>query len=143
MCVLRVYGTQLDVDALVETSTLSPCRTYRRGEPRLSTKPEGPRSATSGVNISVSDASWRDLRGQVADAERFLRDHREEISKLRVFPGVEGLTLDFPVELRIGKNVWAQCDRFPASLVAIAGELGLSLELSIYPPAREEDEQTV
>jgi hypothetical protein len=32
-----------------------------------------------------------------------------------------------------------QADRFPASLVRIAGELGLELELSIYPPAGDAD----
>ena len=62
---------------------------------------------------------------------------------MRAFPGVEGITLDFPIELRIGKSVWAQSDRFPASLVTIAGELGLNLELSIYPPPEEDDDDSV
>jgi len=95
------------------------------------------------MNVAISDASWGDLPAQVVDAERFLRDNREEIRRLRAFPGVEGITLDFPIELRIGKSVWAQSDRFPASLVTIAGELGLNLELSIYPPPEEDDDDSV
>ena len=143
MCVLRAYGAQFSVEDFLRGSTLFACQTYRRGEPRVPTRPDGKRWTTSGMNVAISDASWGDLPAQVVDAERFLRDNREEIRRLRAFPRVEGITLDFPIELRIGKSVWAQSDRFPASLVTIAGELGLNLELSIYPPPEEDDDDSV
>ena len=96
--------------------------------------PEG----INGLNILVSDAPMSDLVGQVADAERFLSENRPEIERLGNRPGVSDLILDFPIALRIdGENVVAQYNRFPASLVHLAGALGIGLELSIYPSSEE------
>ncbi len=132
MCVLRADGAQFDVDAFLAGSTLSPCTIYRRGEPRLKGGRVAQRRGGSGLHVTVSDASWSDLAAQAADAERFLREHHDEITRLRTFPGVDGLGLDFAIESRIGKDAVAQFERFPASLVAAAGALGLDLELSLY-----------
>ena len=71
MCTLRVSGAQFDVDAFLETSPFSPAGVFRRGEPRMpATQPDGKVREVSGMNISVSDASWSDLAAQVTDAER-------------------------------------------------------------------------
>jgi hypothetical protein len=85
------------------------------------------------MTVAVSDASWSNLPAQVRDAESFLSKHKREITRLSRFPGVEGLVLDFPIHLRIGRKVVAQFDLFPATLVRAAGKLGIALELSIYP----------
>ena len=139
MCVLRACGAEFDPDAFLEGSSLEPTKVYKRGEPRLPrSRPDGPRYAESGITISISDASWSDLHAQVADAERFLVEHRAELQRLGRASGVASITLDFPIELRIdGTSTIAQFDRFPASLVALAGQLGLALELSIYPTSED------
>ncbi len=139
MCVLRASGAKFDPDRFLEASPLESCKVFRRGDPPLpKSQPEGPRYETSGVTVDVSDAEWSDLPAQVADAERFLEANRGEIERLAQTPGVTDLTLDFPIELRIdGENVFAQFDRFPASLVRLAGALGLALELSTYPCSDE------
>jgi len=65
-------------------------------------------------------------------------EHRAELQRLGRASGVASITLDFPIELRIdGTSTIAQFDRFPASLVALAGQLGLALELSIYPTSED------
>jgi len=134
MCVLRASGPDFDPDAFLESSILSPTKVWYRGEPRLPrTRPDGPVVETSGLNVAVSDAEWSDLPAQVEDAERFLAFQRVELERLAATPGVSDLVLDFPIELRIGGSIVAQFDRFPASLVRLAGELGLALELSLYP----------
>ncbi len=51
------------------------------------------------------------------------------------FPGVEGLTFDFPMETRDGAT---QSDRFPAQLLAHMGALGIDLEVSRYPSSMSE-----
>jgi hypothetical protein len=139
MCVLRASGAEFDPEAFLGASPLEPCNVFRRGELRLPrSKPHGSRYEVSGIDIGVSDASWQDLPAQVADAERFLEANREEIGRLARIPGVTDLTLDFPIELRIdGENVVAQSDRLPASLVRLAGALGIAIELSIYPCSDE------
>jgi hypothetical protein len=134
---------EFNVEKFLETSTLVPCKTFRRGEPRLTRRPEGKRYEASGMNVPVSEAPWSDLLAQVTDAERFLREHKQEIARLCSFPGVEGVSLDFPTYQRVGAATWMQTDRFPASLVRIAGELGLELELSIYPPAEDRNDEPV
>lgn len=122
-----------DVDRFVGRSPFRPCRVFRRGEPRFpKTPPRGPLNQSSGFNVGVSDASWSDLAAQVADAERFLRKHASEIRRLVRFSGVEGVVLDFPVELRTKDGVAAHFNHLPCSLVGIAGRLGVALELSVY-----------
>lgn len=140
MCVLRVSGPELDVDALLAATTLrqgglEPCALYRRGELRFpQAGPDGPRSASSGIDVKVSDASWTDLSEQISDAERFLDSHRREIERLAKTPGVSSLVLDFALEARVDEErASARFEHFPASIVGLAGGLGLALELSFYP----------
>jgi hypothetical protein len=58
-----------------------------------------------------------------------LLDHADEVRRLRKFPGVEAVTLDFGIWRR---DVVVQCDHFSEELVRLAGELGVGLELSAY-----------
>ncbi len=114
--------------------------TRDQGEPRLpATQPHGRKWTTSGFNVSISEAGWDDLAGQVVDAQAFLARYRGELQRLRTYPGVDGVELDFPLELRIGsEDVVVQSDRFPPELLLAAGELGIAIAFTIYPPPDEE-----
>ena len=90
--------------------------------------PKHRRYEASGINIGVGEAPWSDLPVQVAEAEPFLQEHRDEILKLRAFPGVEGLTPRLSDRAAHDEKVWAQSDRFPASLVRIA--LGFAVNVT-------------
>ncbi len=136
MCVLRVSGKELDPAVGV---ALAPYRVFRVGEPKRSSRPEGPRWDTSGFSVAVSEASWSDLRSQVRDACVFLDRNSDELRMLRATGAVQDMRLDFPVHLRIGEQILAQFEFFPAELVEKAGALGLGLELSIYPSDQEEE----
>ena len=97
---------------------------------------KGPRI---GINLQVSDRKFEDFRGQVGDAVRFLRRHRDAIRDVLGTPGVRSASLDFGVEDLIGGGhgpAAAMYFNFPKNLTALAGDAGLSLELSIYPSAR-------
>jgi hypothetical protein len=88
----------------------------------------------------VSTKDWADLEGQIDDAKAFLRTFDAELRRLAAFPGFEGMEIDFPSNLRIGiNNIVVQTDRFPADLLVLAGELGVDLALTIYPPADDDD----
>jgi len=84
----------------------------------------------SGMNVSVSDREFTDLTGQIDDAMRFLNDHLEELKRLREFPGLERLVLDFPVADR---DVMIQSERFPVDLISLISELKIELVVSRYP----------
>lgn len=139
MCVLRAAGPEFDVDSFLATSPLTVCAVYRRGEPRFSTQPDGRRNKTSGFAVNVSTKEWSDLEGQVTDAKAFLATNGEELRRLRSFPGVDGVDLDFPIYLRIGTNeIVVQWDHLPADLLFAAGGLDIGITMTIYPPDRGE-----
>jgi hypothetical protein len=135
MCVLRAGGSDFDVDAFLATSSLEICGVRRKGELRLRTKPAGPLNERSGFNADVSTKEWGDLAGQIQDARAFLSENEGELRRLRSFPGVDGVELDFPIELRIGTNeIVVQSDRLPADLLLAAGGLGIDIVITCYPP---------
>jgi hypothetical protein len=134
--VLRAYGTDFDVEAFLPGCTLPVCAVRRRGEPVApASRPDGRRHERSGVHVSASDAGFGEFARQVEEATDFLRAQDEQLRRLCAFPGVEDVTLDFGVARR---DVAVQCDRLPPELVRVAGELGLGIELSQYPPSDAE-----
>ena len=139
MCVLRVTGRKFDPAKHLALSTLRPYAVFRAGDPRLASRPDGPRHEFSGFKVDVSRRSWASLVGQVADAIGFLKKHRQALAKLRRTKEVEDIRLDFPLDLRIDRKTnLAQFDYFPPKLVSLAGALGCGLEISIYPPDLEQ-----
>ena len=134
MCVFRVTGKEFDADKYLTLSGLTAIRVFHAGEPRFKSQPEGKRNQVSGFNVGVSDASWEGVQAQVEDAIAFLKEHEDAITMLRSAAGVESMSLDFPVDLRIDRvNIMTQFDYFPPELVSCAGALGLGIEISVYP----------
>ena len=62
----------------------------------------------------------------------FLKTHRDTLSKLFEAIDVADSVLDFPLWSRLSDEVVMQCERFPKELIRLAGELGISIEMSIY-----------
>ena len=139
MCVLRVTGRTFEPAKYLASSTLEPYSVFRAGDARFASQPNGKVHEESGFKVDVSRGPWNSLVGQVADATAFLKKHEETLRQLRSVPEVEDLRLDFRLDLRIDRQkVFAQFDYFPPELVALAGALGIGLELSIYPPDFEQ-----
>lgn len=137
MCVLRVNGLAFDPKAYLRTSAMTACSGHIRGRPRLKTKPDGRRYEDSGFTVNVSDASWSNLAAQVRDAVTFIVTHETELAALAAMSEVDDMRLDFPVFRR---DVFVQCEIFPRDLVTLAGRVGLTLELSIYPEGDDGDD---
>ena len=135
MCVLTATGLVFDVDAFVHDTSLTPYSIFRKGERRFpNSERNQERNEFSGLKIDVSEKEWDDLPGQLSDALTFLTSHSGELRRLVRFPGVEDVRLDFPYNLRIdAKNVLGQCDYLPPALLREAGNLGVGIELSLYP----------
>lgn len=130
-CVLRVGGKELDADALVEHLLLPAYRVDRKGEPR----PLRSRGVfdESTIHVDVSGADFADLPTQVADAISFLAANVDAVRTAVRFPGVRYATLDFAVE---PKDVAIDSSYLPPELLRRAGELGVGIELSVYPNAK-------
>lgn len=84
----------------------------------------------SGFHTNVSAADFSNLQDQIADAVQFVEQNQGELARLVGFPGVENVSVDFGVEER---DVVAQSERFPPNLLRMLGNLGISLEITLYP----------
>ncbi len=129
-CVLRASGTNFDVDEFLKTSSLDALTAFHRGEVQFQTSSVTRKSEYSGMNVSVSAREVSDLRGQIRDAIEFLSKNEHELKRLRDFPGLQRMDLDFPIEDR---DVVYQRDAFPHKLLSLLGELGIGLIVSRYP----------
>lgn len=97
-------------------------------------KPEGRKVEHSSLSIQTSKADWDELDKQINDTIRYLKRHKDKLSYIKEVKEVDFALLDFGINLRIdGKKVIAQSDTFPNALLKLAGEIGLDIELSIYP----------
>lgn len=134
--VLKAYGDDFDVDTYLNGCTLPVCAVKRKGEPVFpSSQPAGRRHIASGIHITVSDADFDDLAGQVAESIAFLQENAEQLQRLCRWPGIKLPVLDFGINRR---EAAVQCDCFPAELLRLAGELGIGIELSQYPTRIDE-----
>jgi hypothetical protein len=124
-CVLRGTGYNFQVEKFLETSTFAPCNVFQKGERKAKNRTWN----SSGFSVAISDAAGDDLAGQVGDAIEFLKENQEELSRLRSFDGLEDMELDFGVYRKDG---FLQSCVFPAELVALAGNWGIGIGLSIY-----------
>jgi hypothetical protein len=124
-CVLRATGDNFQIKKFMESSPLVPWNVFCKGERKSSSRVW----ETSGITIVVSDSYGSDLASQIRCVIEFLRDNRAELVRLRKFDGVEEMQLDFGVT---GHNGFLQSNLFPAELIAIAGDLQMGIELSIY-----------
>ena len=128
-CILRIGGIDLDPDALLAASGLVAYRIDRKGEVGRR-KSRGPNTKSS-VHIDVSSADFNNLGGQIKNAMDFLHTNRAQLQIANAFPGVEWATLDFAVDHADAVD----CKYFNPEFLAVAGNLGVGIEISIYPQA--------
>src|SRR6185312_5861014 len=133
-CDLVILGKDLDIDAFLAKTKLHGFTRIYKGEPRFKSKPEGRKVEHSRIAIETSKADFDELDKQIKDTIRYLKTHKEKLSYINQVKEVDLALLDFGINLRIDKKkVLLQSDRFPAELLRLAGEIGLDIELSIYP----------
>ncbi len=129
-CILRASGSNFDVDEFLKVSSLDALTAFRRGAVQFLASSVTRKSDYSGMDVSVSTREVSDLSGQVDDAVGFLKENDHELRRLRDFPGLERMDLDFPVEDR---DVVFQRDGFPHQLLSLLGGLHIGLIVSRYP----------
>ena len=133
-CNLVILGKHFDIDAFLEISKLRGYFKSYKGEPVFKSKPQGRKLTQSRVSIQTSKAEFDNLDMQIKDTIRYLKKHKDKLSYINKTKEIEYAFLDFGIDLRIdGRNTIMQSDMFPIALVKPAGEIGLSIMLSIYP----------
>jgi hypothetical protein len=133
-CILSIGGKNFAVDEFIEKTRLKPYKKSYKGQPRFKTKPDGEKLPYSFISMEASNADFEDLNKQITDAIRFLKRNKEKLAQISATKGIEFSVLDFGIYLRIDKKkVLCQSDTFPNKLLKLAVDLGLDIELSIYP----------
>jgi hypothetical protein len=134
-CILRVVGQAFEPETILAGLSLRPYAIFRRGDKCF---PESQRSEKlhdfGGFKCDVSSPD-DNLAGQVIEAITFLSEHYEDLAQLASVPAIEAKYLDFGYCCRLdSKRCCVQCDYLPADLLRLCGELGIGIELSLYPP---------
>lgn len=130
MCLLRITSDSHSFTAFANSTTMPVVSCKVKGDPK--------RKSGNGVydshrmSLNVSDQDWDDLPGQVGDAIAFLTKWEHEIINLMVTHEATSAYLDFPVESRLNDNIANQNDHLPKELIAVAGRIGLGIEISMY-----------
>jgi len=129
MCFLKIYS---DTDSfkvfLADNPDLPIYSCFDKGEPKSRNK----LYESNRISFDVSQKEWDDFKGQVNDAILFLEKYSAQIKKLFATHLVTDACLDFPLWSRLDKNIVNQNDYIPKELIRIAGDLNLSIEMSIY-----------
>ena len=133
-CVLRVVGEKLNVDELLKIDS-TPDVSWKKGESRFKTKPEGKKHLRSGANYCISEAEFNEFEKQKKDVIQYLHKNEEKVKAMQKLVGIESMVLDFAIEQR---DVFVQNDFFPPELIQLAGNLGLGIELSQYVPSDDD-----
>ncbi len=136
-CILRAEGTDFDVDAYIQDCPLDIVGIHRKGQPKSMQEPDELYSG-SNLNINVSEADFDDFSGSIEDTIDFLREEFAEIARLRDYPGLDSIGIDFGIK----QTAYVWSNRFPIELIRQCAELGLEIEISHYPVSNSEDEDS-
>jgi hypothetical protein len=131
-CIFGVLGAEFDPLKFLETTRWKDATVYEKGTPAGE---DGRLVEKSYVFVHVSDATYTDLEGQTRDAIVFLNNNRSLLSAINDIPGVEYAHIVFTLDLGISgfvRNFGRSFD-FPWELTKIAGELGIIVDLRIFP----------
>ena len=131
-CFLRLSGDALPLEAILQALPVAPERIetpLSKARDRISLRKPRPSDTRTSVHVCVHDGDFDPLAEQVASATRFMIAHHSVLLAIMSMKGIEYASLDFG--LLVG-DVPMFSDRLPPTLLSIAGELGLSINLSHY-----------
>jgi hypothetical protein len=134
-CMLRVFGADLDVKAMLAQHPLPVNRFWTKGEPRgLNGKPH----LDSGASVIVSDADFDQFDLQVTEATEFLRSHASTIAGIVAYPGTEEVIFDFGIALY--EDHVMMSSYLPPRFIQLAANAGVGIILSHYACSGDDDD---
>ncbi|PUZ23924.1 hypothetical protein GA0116948_1334 [Chitinophaga costaii] len=131
-CFFSLEGKDFDAVKYLQVAPLENAKATLKGEPIATGKRLRERS---NVIVTVSEAAFTDLDRQIKDTISFLKNNRNQLSFVQNFPGIDyatvvfGVYLDTPLFMKKLNKTF----EFPAELISIAGELGIGIDIALYP----------
>jgi len=139
-CILRVTGERFSPEECLAQVQLKAYLVWRKGEPRSRLRAGSRRPEHSGFAVTVSDADGDCVPVQIKEAQAFCEAHSADLHRIATFPGVEEAMLDFAWWFPVGEDRPAgQFNYFTPQLVALCGQLGLGIMVTVYASEHEDD----
>jgi len=142
-CILRVTGEHFSPEECLAQVQLKAYLVWHKGEPRSRLRADSPRPEHSGFAVSISDADGDCVPLQIQEAQAFCEANSADLHRIATFPGVEEAMLDFAWWFPVGEDRPAgQFNYFTPQLVALCGQLGLGIMLTVYGKTFEDGNHT-
>ena len=123
----RAGGKEFDVERFLAESKLTPFKSWKIGE----THGRGNKTHEfNGFTLIASNADFSEVEKQLAESALFLNEHRDALTLLAKFAGVEFAILDFGIHF--GSDLACSSIVFPPELAKAAGLLNVGLEATFY-----------
>ncbi len=142
MCVLRVESKTTSFTEFLKKTDLAVYRSHSKGD-RMNFGKRLPYE-DYGFSCKVSKKDWDDFEGQTDDALAYLKKHYNDLSTLIQTHSVDDIRFDIPYwgpRPWNGVTLMVSSRYLPPELLKLAGELGIGIELSLYPRETWESEQ--
>jgi len=123
-CILRIAGTNLDLNAILGRFPVNAFRTWRKGESRVPASANSKINADSGACFDVSTAGFDEFAKQQEDAINFLSSNRSSLQQLTSNPSVEYARLDFGIDWGAS---WPHSDVLSPTFLRAAADAGISV----------------
>lgn len=139
-CILRVNGSELNLDDCLADIDLTPDAKYIKDESRVDLVKGGQLNDSSGFTLLASDND--EVSVQIDEALMFLRKNHPSLKTLSERPDVESTTLEISWYFPVGENgAAAQFRKFAPDLLRLCGDLNTGIEVSVYPTEEDNDEE--
>ena len=128
-CVLHVQMGRKSIDNLLSQSQLKFYGKHNVNDIRNVTKNIS--WETSGFSVDTSKAEFSDFTKQVKDTIKFLQKNQQALFTISKATDLKEFRLDFGVDSQT-VGFYNFCGRFPPKLLLLAGNLGITIEISVY-----------
>ncbi len=128
-CIFSIIGEDFNPDFFIEKSGLAPYKITYKGTPRFKTDSDSEVIPYSFISITASNAGFDEFEMQIKDVINFLQENYHKLITIKDDSTIQYATLDFGVNyIKRFSNEFS----FPKELVRLCGQLGLSIEISVY-----------
>lgn len=135
-CIFSIVGEHFDVDAFEEKCKLKFTKKSRKGEPRQPVLEDSPKMKWSLLSTSVSKDNFDSLNNQIDDVRAYITKNKKELEHIRHDKSIDFATFRFG--LNFNQEDFEKSIYLPPDLIAMAGELGIGIEISFYNSLRFE-----
>jgi hypothetical protein len=128
-CVLHVEMRRKNIGKLLSQLLLKPHAKHNANE--IKNLAKNISWTTSGFSVDTSKADFSDFRKQVRETIKFLQKNQQDLFMISQAKDLKEFKLDFGINAK-NEGFYNFCDYLPPKLLLLAGNLGITIEISVY-----------